>query len=316
MEYKDYYKTLGVARSASQDEIKSAYRKLARKYHPDINKDKDAEGRFKEVGEAYEVLGDPEKRAAYDQFGANWREGQEFRPPPGWDEGFEFSSRAGDDGAADFSDFFESLFGHARRGGFSTRARGGEFHMRGQDQHAAITIDLEDSFTGAERAITLREPQVDANGRVTLKERTLNVKIPKGIAPGQHIRLSGQGGAGHGKGPAGNLLLEVRFRPHKLYRVEGKDLYVNVPIAPWEAALGAKVKVPTPKGRVEMKVPAGVTSGRKMRLKGRGLPARQPGDLYAVITIAVPAARTAREKELYRELAKISAFDPREKMAG
>ena len=313
MEFKDYYQVMGVKRDATQDEIKRAYRKLARKYHPDVSKEADAETRFKELGEAYEVLKDPEKRAAYDQLGSDWRSGESFRPPPDWDAGFEFSGGGFGGGAAGgFSDFFESLFGQRGGAGFGQQAGGGAaFHTRGEDHHAKVLIDIEDAFNGAVRTISLRVPQVTADGHVRSGEHSLKVKIPKGIKPGQRIRLAGQGGPGFGQGPAGDLYLEVEFRPHPLYRVEGADIYLNLPIAPWEAALGAKVKVPTPTGVVDLTIPANSAQGSKLRLKGRGLPAKQPGDLYVVLTIAVPPADSDQDKALYQTMAQQMAFNPR-----
>ena len=314
MEYKDYYEILGVERNATQDEIKRAYRKLARTYHPDVNKEADAEAKFKETGEAYEVLKDPEKRTAYDQLGANWQQGQEFRAPPNWDAGFEFSGGGYTEGdPSQFSDFFDSLFGGARMGGgqrgpFSGRA---QFHAEGQDHHAKIEIDLRDAFTGSKRTITLRTPKVDSEGHVGLKERTLNVSIPKGVREGQHIRLAGQGSPGIGKGTAGDLYLEVRFAPDRLFRVEGRDVYMDLPVAPWEAALGANVKVPTPEGAVMLKIPPGSTQGRTMRLKGRGIPASPPGDFYAVLKIVLPPADNEKAKELYRQMERQLPFDTR-----
>jgi curved DNA-binding protein len=269
MEYKDYYRIMGVKRDATQDEIRRAYRRLARKYHPDVSKEPDAEARFKEVGEAYEVLKDPEKRAAYDQLGADWKSGQEFRPPPGWSEGFEFRGGGiGPDGGAEFSDFFEALFGRgeARAG----RGRRGGVHAHGEDHHARVTIDLEDTYRGGTRTITLKAPEVDAQGRVITRERVLNVSIPKGIREGQHIRLAGQGGPGLGQGKAGDLYLEVAVRPHRLYRVDGRDVYLELPVAPWEAALGATVQVPTPAGAVDLKIPPRSGAGR--RPEGPGHP--------------------------------------------
>ncbi len=313
MQYKDYYKIMGVGRDATQDEIKRAYRKLARKYHPDVSKEPDAEARFKEVGEAYEVLKDPEKRAAYDQLGADWKAGQEFRPPPDWDAGFEFSGGGftGGDASA-FSDFFESLFGAGGVGGARgfRQTRGG-FSARGEDHHAKILIDLDDAFEGATRSISLTAPSVDAEGHVRTRQRTLNVRIPKGIRPGQHIRLAGQGTPGLGGGSAGDLYLEVEFRPHPLYRVEGGDLYLELPLAPWEAALGAKVEVPTPAGAVDLTIPPNTAAGRKLRLKGRGLPGKSPGDLYATVQIVTPPAGTEDEKAAYRRFADQFEFDPR-----
>jgi curved DNA-binding protein len=308
MEYKDYYKILGIDRKAGQDEIKRAYRKLARKYHPDVNKDPAAEDKFKEMGEAYEVLKDPEKRAAYDRLGSQWQAGQEFHPPPGWDAGFEFSGGGKGFGAGAFSDFFESLFGHGFGG-----VRGGRttFRARGQDHFAKIMIDIEDAYHGAGRSITLRIPEVDDQGQLHTRQRTLNVKIPKGIKQGQHIRLAGQGSPGMGGGGAGDLYLEVAFRPHPLYRIDASDLYLDLPVAPWEAALGATVKTPTPAGTVELKIPAGTNSGRKLRLKGRGIPARTPGDFYAVIQIVTPPVKTERDKALFRQMEEQMAFNPR-----
>ena len=312
MEFKDYYKIMGVARDATQDEIKRTYRKLARKYHPDVSKEADAEARFKELGEAYEVLKDAEKRAAYDQLGANYKGGQEFRPPPDWNAGFEFSGGgpSGGDGA-DFSDFFTSLFGREFRAGGAGHAPS---HAKGEDHHARILIDLEDTYQGATRTITLRVPSVDTQGHVITRERVLNVTIPKGIRKGQHIRLSGQGSAGRGEGKAGDLYLEVEFRAHPIYRVDGRDLYIDLPVTPWEAALGATIKVPTLGGIVELKIPEGSVSGRKMRLKGRGLPGDAPGDCYVILAIALPPADTEAAKELYRKMEKELNFNPRTKL--
>lgn len=312
MEFKDYYKIMGVARDATQDEIKRAYRKLARKYHPDVSKEPDAEERFKELGEANEVLKDTEKRAAYDQLGANYQGGQTFTPPPDWNTGFEYSGRstAGGD-AADYSDFFASMFGRDFNVGGAGRASP---HAKGEDHHAKILIDLEDSYHGATRTITLRVPAMDAQGHVGTKERVLNVTIPKGIRECQHIRLSGQGSAGSAAGKAGDLYLEIEFRPHPLYRVDGRDLYLDLPVAPWEAALGATVKVPTLGGIVELKIPEGSTAGRKMRLKARGIPSNPPGDCYVILSIALPPAQTEAAKELYRKMAHELAFNPRTKL--
>jgi curved DNA-binding protein len=310
VEFKDYYAIMGVARDATEDEIKRAYRKLARKYHPDVSKEPHAEDRFKELGEAYEVLKDPEKRAAYDRLGANWKSGEEFRPPPDWDSGFEFRGgefRPGDREA--FSDFFESLFG---RGGFQgARPGAGAFSARGEDHHARVLIDLEDAFAGATRAITLHAPEVDAQGRVHTRERTLNIRIPKGIKPGQRIRLAGQGAPGARAGTSGDLYLEVGIKPHRLYRIEGQDLYLDLPVAPWEAALGATVKVPTPGGTVDLTIPPSSSSGRKLRLRGRGLPGEPPGDLYTVLKIVLPPASTETAKALYKEMEQQLRFDPR-----
>ncbi len=310
MEYKDYYKIMGVDRKASQDEIKRAYRKLARKYHPDVSKEPGAEQKFQELGEANEVLKDPEKRAAYDQLGSNWDNRQGFHPPPDWGAGFEF--RGAPEGAAEqqgFSDFFESLFGQARHPG-----GGHGFSRQGEDHHARILIDLEDSFRGASRSVSLQVPVVSPGGHVATKNRTLRVSIPKGIRQGQQIRLSGQGAVGMGNGKAGDLFLEVEFRPHRYYRVEGADVFLQLPLAPWEAALGASVKVPTPLGAIDLKIPSNSQAGKKLRLKGRGIPAKNPGDLYVVIQIALPRADTDKTRAVYERMKKDLDFDARATM--
>ncbi len=308
MEFKDYYAIMGVSRNATQDEIKRSYRKLARKYHPDVSDDPQAEERFKEVGEAYEVLKDPEKRAAYDQLGAQWKAGQEFRPPPDWDQGFEFSDggfTAAD--AAQFSDFFESLFGgRGRRAGRAQR----EFRVRGDDHHARVAVDLEDTYTGAQRSITLRTPELTKDGHVALRERNLNVRIPKGIRSGQKIRLAGQGGPGLGDGKAGDLYLQVELNPHGMYRMDGSDVYLDLPVAPWEAALGATVKVPTPSGRVDLRIPPNSNQGARLRLKGRGIPGKKPGDMIVVLKIVLPPVNDA-SRELYEKMKEQTKFNPR-----
>jgi curved DNA-binding protein len=312
MEYKDYYGILGLERTATQDEIKSSYRKLARKLHPDINKEPDAEAKFKELSEAYEVLGDAEKRAAYDQLGKGWQPGQEFRPPPDWDAGFEFSGASASAEHGEFSDFFDALFGNMRRQQWTRRGRGGDaFRVRGEDHHARILIDLADAFTGATRQVSLRVPEVDAAGHVVLRDRVLNVKIPRGVTEGQHIRLKGQGAPGSGA-PAGDLYLEVSFKPDPRYRVEGRDLTLDLPVAPWEAALGASVKTPTPTGAVMLKIPPNSAPGRSLRIKGRGIPASgRAGDLYVVLKIVLPPADTETARLAYQEMAQRLAFDPR-----
>ena len=330
MQYTDYYEVIGVGRDATQDEIKKAYRKLARKYHPDVSKEPDAVEKFKEVGEAYAVLKDAEKRAAYDQLGANWQAGQDFRPPPDWDQGWEFRGGGGgfDGGygpagggggfdASQFSDFFETLFGGGGGGGFGG-AQGGfggtqdvYRKRRGEDHNAKIVIDLEDAYHGASRGITLRAAEYGDDGRVTTRERTLNVQIPKGIRQGQRIRLAGQGGPGIGGSPAGDLFLEVEFNPHRHYRVEGADVYLDLPVAPWEAALGTKIKVPTPSGSVNLKIPKGSAQGRTLRLKGRGIPSKKTGDLYVVLQISLPPADSKKAKEAYEAMEKELDFNPR-----
>jgi curved DNA-binding protein len=314
MEFKDYYQVLGVERTASEAEIKKAFRRLARKHHPDISKAPDAQARMQEINEAYEVLRDQERRAAYDRVGQGARSGEAFNPPPGWDSGFEFSGNPADFGdAAGHSAFFEALFGAARRG---ARARPGhgpqEAHAsRGQDHHAKIVVPLEDSFHGATRQFTLHSPEMDASGNVALHERTLQVAIPKGIRAGQLIRLAGQGSPGFGPGPRGDLYLEVEFAAHARWRVDGRDLYHTLRVAPWEAALGAAVPVPTPEGTVEMSVPAGSQTGRKLRLRGRGMPGGTPGDLYVVLEVVLPPASDDKARAAYRQMAHDLAFDPR-----
>ena len=314
MEYRDYYQLLGTARGATQAEIKSAYRKLARKYHPDISKEPHAEEKFKQVGEAYEVLKDAEKRAAYDQLGSQWREGQDFRPPPDWDAGFEFSGgfEQADPG---YSDFFESIFGRSY-GGFGGHSSASQTHSpaQGQDHHARIYITLEDSYNGATREISLHAPQLDAHGRVSMRERTLSLKIPRGVREGQHIRLAGQGVSGLGGAPGGDLYLQIEFQPHDLYRVDGRDVHLDLPIAPWEAVLGAKFNIPTPGGTVNLNIPQGSQAGRKLRLKGRGIPGNPAGDLIATLRVVLPAAETESARKLYQHMEKQLGFNPRSGM--
>ena len=329
MQFKDYYQLLGVDKSASQDDIKKAYRKLARKYHPDVSKEADAAKRMAEVNEANTVLGDPEKRAAYDTVGAQaWaagaRSGDDVRPPPGWNsgytdgaggrggaEGFRQHFGGGDEG--DYSEFFEQMFGRAHAGG-AGRRRGAQAQMRGEDRHARIELDLADTYNGAERQINLRGAQQDPSGNAAPQDRTLQVKIPKGVKEGQMIRLAGHGGAGYNGGPAGDLMLEVRFRADPRYRIDGRDVTQRVRISPWEAALGGGVEVSTPDGAmVEVTVPAGSGSGRKLRLKARGIPSTTaPGDLYLELEIAVPGAVTEAQKAAWAALqGAYPGFDPR-----
>jgi len=316
MEFKDYYAALGVERSATQDEIKRAYRKLARKYHPDLNKATDAEAQFKVVAEAHEALIDPGRRAAYDELSRRHEQGQSFEPPPGWDSGFDFGGRTGASGEShgdpDFSDYLESLF--RRAGGDDHPGRGarGRKQTAGRDQHAKVTIDLVDVYRGATRTISMRMPILDANGHTTLQDRQLEINIPKGVREGQHLRLAGQGTAGHGGAPAGDLYLEIVLRPQPPFRVDGADVYVELPVSPWEAALGASVAATTPEGQVQLTIPAGSSQGRKLRLKGKGLPGKVPGDLYAVLAIALPNPDSAPAQAAYSALAKaFPDFDPR-----
>ena len=310
MEFRDYYETLGVSRSATAEEIKRAYRRLARKYHPDVSKEPDAEAKFKAMKEAYEVLKDPEKRQAYDQFGENWKAGQNFEPPPEWQRDFSFDG--GGFGAQEgFSDFFETLFGGAGRGDFGaqfrTRARDGD------DASARIRISLEDAYRGATKQISLQDTERDASGRLQRKRRTINVRIPKGITEGKRIRLADQGEPGFGQGARrGDLYLTVEFDPHPVFEARGKDIHVTLPVTPSEAALGRTVKAPTLGGPVDLKIPPGSNSAKQLRLKGRGLPGSPPGDQYVKLMVTLPPKLTPRARELYEQLEREAAFDPRE----
>jgi curved DNA-binding protein len=313
LEFKDYYKILGVAREATADQIKKAFRGLARKYHPDVSKETNAEEKMKEVNEAYTVLSDPEKRAAYDNLGqgGNFQSGSGFQPPPGWDAGFEFSHAHSDGSqAADFSDFFAELFGKQMRG----RPPYGEHKMQGNDHHAKIMLDLEDAYHGATRSLTLRAPKLDNQGRVIFDDHTLNIRIPKGVHAGQVIRLAGQGDPGMAGEKAGDLFLQIQFNPHPRYRVDNKDVYASLPVAPWEAALGETIKIPVPDGFVEVRVPENSQPGRKLRLKGRGIPAATPGDLYLLLEIVLPPVVSDKEREIYQTMAREFAFNPRQNL--
>jgi curved DNA-binding protein len=310
VEYKDYYQTLGVAKTASEDEIKKAYRKLVRKYHPDVSKEADAQKKTQELNEAYGVLGDAEKRAAYDDLGRGqqFRAGQEFRPPPDWGRGAGGQGGFGGQGAqAGFggadSDFFADLF--ANLGGGRRR----QAPQRGEDSHAAITIDLADSYHGATRTINLMVAERDAQDRIVTRERNLSVNIPKGVTAGQQLRLSGQGQPG-AAGP-GDLYLQIEFRANARYRIDGRDVYETVPVTPWELALGGDIEVATPSGKVTVTVPAGSQTGRKLRLRGRGIPGKEAGDLYLLLEVALPPANTDKARELYQTMARELAFNPR-----
>lgn len=346
VQFRDYYEALGVNTNASEDEIKSAFRKQARKYHPDVNPgDKSAEEKFKEINEAYEVLSDAEKRKRYDTLGPNWKAGEEFRPPPGWQQEsrvdfgdmgdiFGGAGGMGGAGAGGFSDFFETLFGGGRRAGRSRRGGAG-FSMRGRDIEAEIELTLEEAHRGGRRSISLQvmESCPDCRGTgtkdgkavcstcrgagVVQRPKTLEVTIPPGVRDGSVIRLAGQGEPGANGGPPGDLLLRVRLRPHRLFDLTGdNDVQVELPVAPWEAALGARVSVPTLEGPVEMTIPAGTQAGQRLRLRGQGLNRRdgRRGDQYAKLKIVNPPRLTSAERELFEKLRDASRFDARELM--
>lgn len=319
VKYQDYYEILGVPRSADQDKIQAAYRKLARKYHPDLNKEKGAEEEFKRIGEAYEVLGDPEKRKKYDQLGRNWQMGDDFSPPPGW--GSPGANRDGGgfvfEGFGEgFSDFFDSLFGGFGRQRASAQTNdpfGHVLNRKGPDHEAELTIPLEDAFRGARRSISLKTTVDEGTGRPKTVNRKLEVTIPKGVREGKRLRLGGQGGNGTG-GTRGDLYLTIHIAPHPKFRVAGSDIEVDVPVTPWEAALGSEISVPLIDGSARVSLPAGITSGKKIRVKGKGLKSKgeNPGDLYAIIKIVIPAKLTAKERKLFEELAEVSKFKPRD----
>jgi curved DNA-binding protein len=301
LKYKDYYKTMGLDRKASPEEIKKAYRKLARKYHPDVSKEPGAEEKFKEVSEAYETLHDPAKRAAYDQLGS-FQPGQDFRPPPGWER--HYGGPPLDDDGIDLADLFAA---------FTGRKRGGKTPVPGQNYEVDAPITLEEAYAGTERDLSLSVPESDALGRPRSAPRTLKARIPKGATDGQRLRLAGRGGKGLNGGRDGDLYLNIRLRPHPLFRASGHDVYLDLPLAPWEAVLGATVQVPTLGGAVRLKVPPGTPAGQQFRIAGRGLPKPQDGqgDLFVVVQIAVPTQAGESERALYQSLAEHSTFNPR-----
>ncbi|MFZ2445301.1 MAG: DnaJ C-terminal domain-containing protein [Syntrophobacteraceae bacterium] len=328
VKFRDYYEILGIKRGAAQEDVQRAYRKLARKYHPDVSKAKDAEEKFKEINEAHEVLKDPEKRKMYDQLGPNWQSGQEFRPPPGWDfhqQGFRGGGGGGPQGdfqwggSGGFSDFFEALFGGrgfqqaSRGGGPGGFGRGTVFRQAGADRETTIRITLEEAFLGGTKPILLQSQAINQHGQLEVQEKRYDIKIPAGILPGQKIRLTGQGGEGMGGGPSGDLYLGVEIEPHPVYTLKGRDLYMEVPVSPWEAVLGSEVNVATLSGNVTLKIPPGTQSGRKLRLRGKGMPNPKAaaGDLYATVVVKVPTKPSSRERELLEELRKASDFNPR-----
>ena len=310
MKYKDYYATLGVDKGADADAIKKAYRKLARKYHPDVSKEKDAKERFQEVSEAYETLKDPEKRAAYDQLGS-YQPGQDFRPPPGWEQQFSQGQGGFSFDEVDLADLFASLGGGARgfRAGGHARQ---SIPIPGEDYDVAVTVTLEQAYSGTMVDLNLQIPQFDERGRLARVPQTFTARIPKGVTEGERLRLTGKGGKGLNGGRDGDLYLNVAIAPHPLYRVIGRDLYLDVPLAPWEAVLGESVEIPTLGGPVRLKIRPGTQAGQQLRLAKRGLPKPDnEGDLYAIVQIAVPPSASEKENELYGELAKVSTFDPR-----
>lgn len=331
VKFRDYYEILGAGREASPEEIHKAYRNLARKYHPDVNKSPDAEKRFKEIQEAYEVLKDPAKRKRYDALGSRWKDGQEFRAPPGW-EAFDlrFDGSTGPDGMEGFSDFFRFFFGgfggmdldSFEKGGFGTgslRGGGGAFRKtrpaarHGQDQETEIEITLEEAALGGRKTVTLERWAPGPEGTLRSRRSTYAVNIPAGVTEGSRIRLARQGEEGMGGGRSGDLYLRIKFRPHPRFTVDGHDLRTFLDIAPWEAVLGTDVPVRTLTGSVSMKIPPGTQNGRTLRLRGKGLPRRKgpPGDLLVTVRIKVPEHPTSREKELFRALARESTFRPR-----
>ncbi|HEY5297516.1 MAG TPA: DnaJ C-terminal domain-containing protein [Verrucomicrobiae bacterium] len=320
VQYKDYYASLGVPRTASADEMKKAFRKLARQHHPDVAKDKKkSEEKFKEINEAYEVLSDAAKRKKYDELGANWKQGAEFRPPPGYGNfGGGQTFRGGQTmnaedfethfGGTGFSDFFEQIFGaRARGGGFGQRGNFSQEELaeRGNDIEGDIMVSLEEAMSGSVREVNVRRPV----GR-TMKAETFQVKIPAGVTEGQKLRLAGRGESGSGGGAAGDLYLRVRLAKHPDFEVDGHNLIYELDLAPWEVALGAEISVPTLTARVNIKIPAGTQSGQKLRVRGRGLP--PSGDLMVVTKIVVPVKISDTEKKLWEQLKRESKFNPRD----
>jgi curved DNA-binding protein len=317
MAKKDYYATLGVSKDASDDQLRKVYRQLARKYHPDLNKDREAEEQFKRIGEAYEVLSDPKKRAAYDKYGEMWKHAEEIEAAAQRRQAH--ASDSADFGTGDLNDLFSGLFrSRSRRGrDYSSVFRDtGGFDMPGSDQHAAIRVTLEESFCGTTRTLHVSVPTMGPEGQVINDTREIKVKIPAGVTDGQTLRLTGKGGPGMGGGPAGDLYLEVKLEPHRLFEVHGKDVYLSLPIAPWEAALGAKVSVPTLAGNVEMKIPAGAQGGSKLRLKGKGLAGDPRGDQFVILKIVTPKAHTPAQRAIYQKMAKEFTFNAREEFGG
>lgn len=309
MEFQDYYKTLGVSQSATPDEIKKQYRKLARKYHPDVSEEENAEEQFKTVKEAYEVLKDKEKKAAYDQLRQNKNQGSEFNPPPNWH--YENNNRSHSDfrSESDFSDFFSSIFG--QQGGFHSSEP-----QKGQDLTFAINIALEEAYNGSERHINVEIPSQNiTTGISEFSKKELKIKIPPGIKHHQHIRLSGQGQTGFNGGERGDIYLKINIDPHKLFKLHNKDIHVTIPITPWEAVLGSKITIPTLSGDIQLKIPANTQSGKQLRLKDRGLPGKSPGHLYVQLKVILPEPENQQQKELYEKMAELMPFNPRHNLS-
>lgn len=312
MEFKDYYKIMGVEPTADKKAIKTAYRKLARKYHPDVSDHQDAEEKFKEVAEAYEVLHDTEKRAEYDEIRQYGSHGQRFQAPPNWQSSRQSSGHDGAQFEEDFSDFFSSIFGDSRPEepqGFRSNYA---FNQKGQDIETDMPVFLEDTLSDASKTISYQIPYRDKDGRITKINKTLNVKIPAGVGDGERIRLKAQGAPGHGEGANGDLYLRIRLVPHPLFDVEAHNLIITVPLAPWEAALGTKIQVPTLKGKINLSIPVNSQTGQRLRIKGKGLIRKDGyGDLYAVLKVVMPETTNNEIKQHWEQLASKAAFDPR-----
>jgi curved DNA-binding protein len=316
MEYKDYYAILGVNKKATQQEIKQSYRRLARKYHPDVSKEANAEEKFKNLQEAYQVLEDVDKRKAYDELGDHWKAGQDFKPPPGWNEHTRFYTNGGEaftgDDLGGFSDFFSQLFGGAKVQRRGREGKSAGFQQRGSDQHAKILITLEEAFRGVTKTLQMQVPEADSSGRLHHHMRTLKVNVPRGAMSGQQLRLAAQGGTGIGGAPAGDLYLEIDIQPHALFSLQDHDIYIVLPVTPWEAALGAQIQVPTLAGPVGLKLAPGSQAGQKLRLKGRGMPSQSTcGDQYAILQILIPKADTPEKNQIYEKMAQLMPFNPR-----